>query len=406
MPKQKRYLINEGNGFCLRVSPQGTKTWFYRYKFDGKEKWLTIGHFPTMGVAEARKCFNEFWETRSSGQDPESIIHQRQIQKNNTIRTMVVEWYENYILKHRKQPQQIKQQINADIIPLLGKLELRKIQTRDITRALDTIVKRGSPVHANKVLSTLKQAFNYAVNRGELLTNPTENLRARDIGGVEKSKERHLTLDEIRTLWQFLDSSHHILSLQIKSAIKIILLTGIRTGEIRLATWSEFNFEQSLWTIPPEHSKTALAMQIHLTPQVILLLKELQNRSSSNYVLAGQDSNFPLSDKAISKAVSRIQDRVGIPYWTAHDLRRTFATQLGQTLNIDPVVIEKCLGHKMPKIMATYNKNEMLPQRKDALEQWAAFIEHLIGEERKISLVACEFPQIGSYQNKQVHHEY
>ena len=376
--KQKRYLVNEGNGFCLRVSPQGTKTWFYRYKLEGKEKWLTIGHFHAMGVAEARKCFNEYWEMRSSGQDPERVSEARQLQKSNTVKTLFTEWYANYILKHRKQPQQIKQQIDADIIPLLGKLELTKIQTRDITRALDSIVKRGSPVHANKVLSTCKQAFNYALNRGELLINPAANLRARDIGGVEKPKERYLAVDEVKTLWQFLDSSGHTLSLPIKNAIKIILLTGVRTGEIRLATWSEFDFEQSYWIIPPEHSKTALTMKIHLSDPVKSLLRELPSNNCSDYVLTGSTANLPISDKAISKAISRIQDRVGIPYWTAHDLRRTFATQLGQTLNIDPVVIEKCLGHKMPKIMATYNKNEMLPQRKDALNEWAQYLESLL----------------------------
>lgn len=385
IPKQKRYLVNEGNGFCLRVSSQGTKTWFYRYKFDGKEKWLTIGHFPHIGVAEARKCFNEFWAIRSSGQDPEIIVQQRLLQKNNTINTLFTEWYSKYILKHRKQPQQIKQQIDADIIPLLGKIELSQIQARDITRALDTIVKRGSPVHANKVLSTLKQALNYAVNRGELMANPAANLRARDIGGVEKPKERHLNINEIETLWRFLDSNYHALSLQIKNAIKIIVLTGVRTGEIRMATWSEFDFEQSLWIIPAEHSKTALTMQIYLSPQVKSLFLELHQITYSNYVLAGNNANSPISDKAISKAVSRIQERVGIPYWTAHDLRRTFATQLGQTLNIDPVVIEKCLGHKMPKIMATYNKNEMLPQRKEALIRWGEYIQHLLYPDSDLS---------------------
>ena len=78
------------------------------------------------------------------------------------------------------------------------------------------------------------------------------------------------------------------------------------------------------------------------------------------------------------RAIRRIHLRVGIPEWTAHDLRRTFATQLGETLHIDPVVIEKCLGHKMPRIMATYNKNEMLPQRQEALELWSATIRELI----------------------------
>ena len=378
LPKEKRYLVNEGNGFCLRISPQGTKTWFYRYKFNGKEKWLTMGHFPAMGVAEARKRFNEYWEMRSSGQDPEQVAIEQQIQKTNTVQTLITEWYKHYILKHRKQPQQIKQQIDADIIPLLGKLELHKLQTRDITKVLDTIVKRGAPVHANKVLSTLKQVFNYAVNRGELHTNPAANLRARDIGGVEKPKERYLTLNELKTLWLFLESDQHGLSLSIKQAIKIIILTGVRTAEIRLATWSEFDFEQSLWIIPSAHTKTAMTMKIHLTPQIKSILQTLHELSSSEYVLTGSNASSPVSEKAISKAISRIQERVGIPYWTAHDLRRTFATQLGEALHVDPVVIEKCLGHKMPKIMATYNKNEMLPQRREALECWALCIQRLM----------------------------
>lgn len=77
------------------------------------------------------------------------------------------------------------------------------------------------------------------------------------------------------------------------------------------------------------------------------------------------------------RAVIRIQSRVGIPHWTAHDLKQPFATQLGEALHVDPVVIEKCLGHKMPKIMATYNKNEMLPQSKEALERWSQHLESL-----------------------------
>jgi len=382
----KRYHVNEGNGFCLRVSPKGTKTWFYRYKFDGKETWLTIGHFPVMGVAEARKTFNDLWEIRKSGKNPEVIVQQKQLQKNNNLKTLVTEWYSNYIEKHRKQPQQIKQQIDSDIIPLLGKMELETIQARDITKALDTIVKRGSPVHANKVLSTLKQAFSYAVSRGELMLNPTINIRARDIGGIEKPRERNLTLDEIKILWFFLDSDNHSISLQIKNAIKIILLTGVRSGELRLAKLSEFNFEQSLWTIPAEHSKTGLVMKIHLCPLVKYLLLEIKQQIKSEYALPSTDGTSPLSDKSLPKAVRRIQDRLEIPQWTPHDLRRTFATQLGEMLHIDPVVIEKCLGHKMPKIMATYNKNEMLPQRKEALNLWGQYIQDLVNNE---NLLAC-----------------
>ena len=108
------------------------------------------------------------------------------------------------------------------------------------------------------------------------------------------------------------------------------------------------------------------------------MLQKLKDISDTPFVLAGLVPDKPLDGNALPRAIRRIQKRVGIPEWTAHDLRRTFATQLGETLNIDPVVIEKCLGHKMPRIMATYNKNEMFPQRKDALEKWAVCISELL----------------------------
>ena len=118
-------------------------------------------------------------------------------------------------------------------------------------------------------------------------------------------------------------------------------------------------------------------MHIHLTEPVKAMFKDLQDDSTCKYVLSAKEGE-PISLKALSRAINRIQERVGIPHWTAHDLRRSFCTQLGETLHVDPVVIEKCLGHKMPKIMATYNRNEMLPQRQEALIRWSRYLENLL----------------------------
>ena len=257
------------------------------------------------------------------------FTEQRKERELYTVEALVMEWYSGYIEKHRAQPKQIKQLIDADIIPLLGKKKLETIQTKDVTQALDKIVTRGSPVHANKVLAALKQAFGYGVRRGNLQQNPAESLLAKDIGGAEKPRERHLTLDEIKILWLFLDSDNHALSLQIKNAIKIILLTGVRTGELRIATWSEFDFEQSLWIIPAEHTKTNITMRVHLSDLTKQLLLEMKQQLHSDYVLPGADGNRPLSDKALPKAILRIQTRIGIPQWTPHDLRRTLCNTTG-----------------------------------------------------------------------------
>lgn len=378
--KEKRYEEYEGGGFGIRVSPNQLKTWIYRYKINGKTDKISIGHYPSMTLSSARKKYIELFELKQTGIVPKQSLQQEEEKKDNTISKLMEAWYKNYVIKNRKKPLQIRQQIDADIAPLLGHLEIEKVRPIDITNALDVIVNRGAPIHANRVLSTLKQVFNYAVSRGSIPLNPAASIIARNIGGLEKPRERVLTLEELKLIWQFLDSEDCKMFLPTKSAIKIIILTGVRTAEIRLSKWSEFDFKNSLWTIPPENNKGGITVKIHITEQLKTVLAHLQAISDSEFVLTGKIPTQPLDENALPRAIRRIQERIGIPEWTAHDLRRTFATQLGESLNIDPVVIEKCLGHKMPRIMATYNKNEMLPQRKDALEQWAQCITNLLDE--------------------------
>lgn len=378
-PKDKTYRETEGNGFYIRVTPQGKKAWLYRYYYAEKDHSLTLGYYPAMSLGQARAAYQALFDLWQSGVDPKAHLAKLDEAKTNTVKKLVLGWYENYIEKERKQPQQIKQLIDADIIPLLGDIELAKLSPALVTTALDKIVKRGARVHANKVLSALKQAFNYGVRRGSLKENPAVLLQGRDIGGIEKPRDRYLTTDEIKALLLFLDSDNSRMSLQTKLAIKIILHTGIRSGELRLATWSEIDYQNSLWTIPKEHTKQDEIMRIHLTEPVKIMFRELQYGSKSDFILSAK-GDVPLSPKALSRAINRIQERVGIPHWTAHDLRRSFCTQLGETLHIDPVVIEKCLGHKMPKIMATYNRNEMLHQRKEALARWSQYLEGLLVE--------------------------
>ncbi len=377
-PEKNWFEKTESSGLAVRILPSGNKSWIYRFTLNSVRYKMTLGKYPGISLKQARELQKNAETLKEQGINPIEHSEQQKLKLNHTVKNLALSWYTTYIEKNRKQPQQIKQLIHADIIPLLGHVPLEKIRPIDITKALDSIVNRDAPVHANKVLSTLKQAFNYAVSRGELSDNPAMNIRARDIGGVEKPRERFLTLEEIKKLWLFLDGKNSKISSAIKIAIKIILLTGVRTAELRLAEWHEFDFEHCIWTIPNSHTKNGLIMKVHLSGPTKTLLENLKKLNNSCYILPGIKNDQPLTDKAFPKAVNRIQERLGIPQWTPHDLRRTFATQLGEALNIDPVVIEKCLGHKMPKIMATYNKNEMLQQRKEALNRWGDFVEHLI----------------------------
>jgi integrase len=375
-----RYEVYEGAGFGIRVSPSGAKSWIYRYKMLGKTEKITLGHYPSTSLANAKRLFLEYRELRKQGKNPRATIEHEKKCQDNTVKALVMSWVTGYVERSRKNAKQIRQQIDADIIPLLGDHQLDQLQTIQISQALDKIVSRGAPVHANRVLSTLKQVFNYGVSRGNMPINPAANIRAKDIGGAEKPRERFLTINEIKKLWLFLDSDDSKMMPHTKYAIKLILLTGVRTAELRLATWNEFDLVNSLWTIPGEHCKSGVGMKIHLSPQVKEILFELKKINDSGYVIYGVDHRQPLTESVLPRAITRIQGRLAIPKWRAHDLRRTFATQLGEALRIDPVVIEKCLGHKMPRIMATYNKNEMLAERKEALNEWGLYLERLIVE--------------------------
>lgn len=382
-PEGNWYEKTEASGLGIRVMPSGNKSWIYRYTLNGKRQKMTLGKYPALSLKQARDLLLKAQNLREQGVNPIEHQQQEKTREIYTVEKLCLEWYNTYVSKNRKKPLAIlQQQITANIIPLLGNKELTKLQALDISRALDVIVTRGAPILANRILSTIKQALNFAVSRGNIQLNPAISIRARDIGGLEKPRERVLSLDEIKLIWHFLDSDPCKMSIQTKSAIKIIVLTGVRTAELRLAKWQSFDFSNSLWTIPPEHTKGAIMVKVHLTAFTKSILQELKETNGSDFVLVGLDSSKPLDEHALPRAIKRIQSRVGIPEWTAHDLRRTFATQLGETLNIDPVVVEKCLGHKMPKIMATYNKNEMLPQRKDALMQWSECIQNLIYDSR------------------------
>ncbi len=403
-PSEKLREYTEGNGFCLRVTPKGKKAWVYRYKINYQSKRFTVGYYPSLSIAEARKAVSDAGVLKDKGIDPaqdkkdrEEAEAKEQAKEKLTIEWLANDFYTGYIEKNRKVPGQIKQQIDADIIPALGQYKIDEITTLQITQALKTIVARGANVHANKVLSTIKQMFTYAVSMGVTERHPAILIKSKNIGGDEQPKKRKLSLQEIKLIWQWLGiNKNHRLHPATVLALKILLLTGARSGELRLAEWSEIDFDNSMWTIPANKYKTGVEHKVYLTEFTIQHLKELKDLSDDDckWVLPSPKENTkPLTDKALPRAVKRIEGRIKdidgklliAEPWTPHDLRRTFRTQLGE-LGVLPHIAEKTLGHKPPKIEGTYDTGEYLPERKKALQQWSDKIESLVTNSNVIPL--------------------
>ena len=400
----KRYDVTEGNGFCLRVSAKGKKSWVYSYWFDEKAKKFTIGYFPATSVAKARKLVSDAGLLKDKGIDPiqakkdaEAQVKAEQQREIQTVEWLVNDFYERYILVNRNAPIQIKQQKNADIIPLLGSMNIEEVTTRDISLALEKIVERGSPVHANKVLRTIKQMFNYAVSKGLLKFNPAIAIETKSIGGVEIPRDRCLNYEEIKALWAYLDDKNkHNVHPSTIAGLKILLLTGVRTGSLIDAQWKEIDFDNNLWVVPPEHLKLKKTEarkphKVHLTNFVKELFAELKELSGCDHVIPSRDStednSKPANNKLFSRVIRRSRGNIeGIEEdFNAHDFRTTFSTSMAD-MGIAPHITELALSHKLPKILATYNKHEYLPERQEALEKWSDKIEMLVTNKNVVAL--------------------
>ncbi|MEW7986518.1 MAG: tyrosine-type recombinase/integrase [Candidatus Thiodiazotropha endolucinida] len=385
-PASRRYELPDKAcpGLRIRVTPAGTKTFAWYYKVGTTTKMLTLGVYPETSLKAARDALEKAKERHKEGEPaaPEA-------DNPKTVSELAENFYSGRILPQRKRPEKVREILDRDILPEIGKRKLSVITTPVIASAVEKVVNRGAAAHAGKVLAILKQMFRYAEGRGFMDRNPAYSLDRKDLGVKEGIKNRYLTTDEIMAVWHAIEKAPR-LSAEIRAGFKILLLTGIRTNELLKAKWDHINLKDDTWFIPEENSKTT-AWTVPLSPDVkdlFLELKEIAGKSP--WVLPGR-TDGPISDKAMGRAMRRlfelqIQDEHGdtvpllpIPRCTPHDFRRTLRTHLDD-LGIEPHIAEKCLNHSLGRIDKTYNKNTLLDKRRQALEKWAVFVDSIVND--------------------------
>jgi integrase len=331
-------------GLRLRVSPGGTKTFIWYYRDGTKIRRLTLGQYGdrdgTLTLVKARQKLITTKARLNEGIKP----HADAASAPKTVADLCEFFYRRRIEGIRKRPDAVRQVLDHDIIPVIGTRRISSITTPTLAGVVDKVVDRGATVHANKVLGTLKQVFNFAQGRGFVDLSPAHPLKAQDLGVVSNIRERALDTDdegeaqadlvEIRALWRALDKAPR-LSPQNRLGTKILLLTGVRSGELRLARWENINFDNATWKIPASNTKNAKAWTVPLSPRVLDLFNKLQKAAEgSPWVLPSFTGEGPITDKALARGVKRLfslKDDEGnnllpIDHFTPHDLRRTLRT--------------------------------------------------------------------------------
>jgi integrase len=269
------------------------------------------------------------------------------------------------------------------VISELGTLRARDISKRDLGGFLDGIVARGAPITANRVYSLLVQLFKWAVAK-DLVTAPGPMAEIERPGGAENPRDRLLTAAEVRTFWAKLDSAD--MAEPTKWALRLLLVTAQRRGEVTFAEWSHFDLEiNKLWTIPAELLKNSHVKrkkpephQVPLSPLALEILAKLKELSGdSKYVLpgAGTRKGSSYSKWVLSRAAYANAEHFGIEHFTPHDLRRTAASCMTK-IGIPRLHVEKVLNHATGDIAEVYDRHDYLPEKRAALEKWAT---HLTG---------------------------
>jgi integrase len=385
-PTEKPVKLTDGAGLYLEVRPSGTKLWRYRYRIAGKENLFAIGEYgdeaPKLGLAEARAAARAALVLVKQGVHPAQDRKVAQLathaQNANTFEAVAKEWIErtqsgssDYYRK------QIERVFKADVYPAVGSLPIRKVTAAHLLQIMRKVEARGAPVVAANIRQWSSAVFRYGVATLRLDIDPAAALK----GALTLPKTKHakaLTRDEIKTFLRVLDGHGGYRTTVI--ALRLMLLTFVRTVELRMAAWSEFDLDKAEWRIPALRMKMGEQHLVPLSRQAVALLRELKTLTGGRPLLFPNQRNPQtcMTNTTLNRALERMglcgKDGIG---FSAHGFRATASTLLHET-GCRSDVIERQLAHaERNKVKAAYNHAEFLPERRAMMQDWADMIDAL-----------------------------
>jgi len=376
-------------GLQLRVSPRRdgkfTRSWLLRFKLRGSESRILLGHFPDLGLAEARSAAQRLREHAAQGIDPRAATTRRLQPRPDTpspalsshsIATLIDSFMELHVKPRRKRPEYAEAMLRRDVLPAWGTRDARTIEPVEVIELLDGIVARGSPVVANRVAALLSQMFRYAIHRRLVASSPVQLLFRP--GGRERPRDRVLTDAELTVI--LADPQAAFRFNRTVHAAMILLLTGQRRGELAAARWKDLDLQARTWTIPPENSKTGRGHLVPLSAAALEHFAALRRLAAgARFVLPNIDGTGPIEAKLLTRSVARCLPRLKkarIEPFTLHDLRRTCRTGLAR-LGVRPDIAERILNHAVGGVAGVYDVHSYMDEKRDALDRWASHLEEL-----------------------------
>jgi len=385
-------LLPDGAGLYLRKQSASGTAWTLRYRFGGRDRWMALGSYPDMELADAREAARAKRTLVDAGRDP-LLEKQNEIdaqlkasaakKARGKFKELAEDWYETEIkggrLKHPAMLPEFGDTVPAEITPAMA------------ARLLARVGKKA-PTAANDLLRYMRRVFRFAVRRHLMASSPVADFNLSDAGGQESARQRSLNRDELERLFKALRDSPSFCGTNLLT-IKLLLALGVRKGELLGAKWSEFDLDGAtdlgpVWRLPAKRTKTSAPLSIPLAPVVVEWLKALRKVAcGSEFVLPKRRRDrrqraLHVGIDTLNAALAGVDH--GLDEFTIHDLRRTMRTHLS-SLGIRSEVAERCLNHKLPGLQGVYNTHDYFAERKAALETWTALLLEIERGERKVT---------------------
>lgn len=378
-PEAKSYKLADGGGLFLLVTPTGGKLWRLKYRFGGKEKLLSVGAYPGVGLASARTRRDDARKMLADGIDPGELKKaaktQRAERAADSFEAVAREWY----AKHapgwaESHASKILRRLERDVFPWNGGRPIAELTAPEILATMRRIESRGTLETAHRVLQSVGQVMRYAVATGRAERDPTGDLR----GALPPVRGEHFASitepKDVGALLRAIDAFRG--SLQVACALRLSPLLFVRPGELRRAKWADFDMEAGEWRY--HVSKTKTEHIVPLAPQAVAILRELEPLSGHReHVFPGREPSKPMSEAAINAALRRMGYDTKTEI-TGHGFRAMARTLLHEELGFAPEAIEHQLAHKVPDTLgAAYNRTKFLAERRRMMTAWADYLDKL-----------------------------
>ncbi|MEA5115976.1 MAG: integrase arm-type DNA-binding domain-containing protein [Geobacteraceae bacterium] len=384
-PKAKTYKLSDSGGLYLQVTPNGGKWWRFKYRFDGKEKLLSLGVYPDISLADARERRNEARKLVANGVDPSVARKEGKKAKAdllaNSYESVAREWHKHMQGNKEWAPDHattIMNRLEKDIFPWIGGTPITEVTAKEIKAILDRIRSRGVVETARRALTIMGQVYRYAIATDRANYDISAGFKSY-LPATSKTRKHMASVTdpkELAPLLRIIDGYQG--SFVTQCAVKLLPLVFVRPGELRHMEWAELDLDLAEWNIPGPKMKMKNPHLVPLSRQAIEILRELQPLSgNSKYVFPSTRSFFRcMSDNTINAAFRRMGlDKETI---TGHGFRATARTILDEVLQIRPDFIEHQLAHavKDPNGRA-YNRTAHLAERRKMMQTWADYLDGL-----------------------------